>query len=67
MTLSRNWKRFNSEIILLSESQLLKELHKELKGANRISYLKRLFTRYSRLRSIRELRKLLQKGEAPKR
>jgi hypothetical protein len=67
MTLSRNWKRFNSEIIKLDESELFKEIRKELNSANRVSYLTRLYTRYNRLRAIRELKNLLKKGWVPKR
>lgn len=63
MKLPSSWIKFAKEVPKLNEKDLAEEIHKELKGLRRYSFVKKMHSRYTRLRSKRELWNMMRKGE----
>lgn len=60
-----SWRKFQSELPNLSESDLLALLDEERTVHKRVSMLERLHQRYNALRVMRERIEILKEGKTP--
>jgi len=60
VVLAGDWRLFVQRVPLMTEEELKRALDTERAGANRPSYLDRLYKKYNSRRSARERRELLE-------